>query len=579
MKKVYLGIVIGFVSGGTIAQTQLKQKEATVVHSAKPVIANYQEKATLWTNDFSTPADWTTQALTAPDNWVIGTAGPSGTFAIGPIQSTTAANGFALFDSDRLCSGTQNAIVRNTTPIDLSAETNVSVEFQSYYRAFNNSFVYVGFSTDAINWTYVEVHTNIAANQSTTNPAIVSLPAPVIGGSGNAYICFRYAGQCDYAWMVDDVKIISTPDYDLKTTYSNHHVDGYQYSQIPLAQVAETAFEVGVTNNGVNDLTNIELTVDVTGQATTTLNASIPTLTAGQIDTLTVSYTPNALGTYNFAQTLTLNETDEDPSNNSGLPNVTFEVTNFIYALDKGAPYTDYPNLEDIFLDLTIPYTELGNSFDIFQPAVLKGIDVHLSSNSTVGSEFYGQLYTYNSSASSAADLWTATGQETEMFVIDAGTALNTMHTLAFPNPVNLTAGTYMISVSDMGGGVVFSGSGALDTPQSWAIVQNNTGITWTRLSTTPVVRMNFNPALSVADVTAMEGVKVYPNPSEGVINVSNDTNVENTIVVTDIAGKIVATKVASTATTIDLGNFGTGIYLVEVANQNGKKVERVVIK
>ena len=87
------------------------------------------------------------------------------------------------------------------------------------------------------------------------------------------------------------------------------------------------------------------------------------------------------------------------------------------------------------------------------------------------------------------------------------------------------------------------------------------------------------NNSASVTNVSGLEGVKVYPNPSEGVINVSNDTNVENTIVVTDIAGKVVATKVASTATTIDLGNFGTGIYLVEVANQNGKKVERVVIK
>jgi len=76
-----------------------------------------------------------------------------------------------------------------------------------------------------------------------------------------------------------------------------------------------------------------------------------------------------------------------------------------------------------------------------------------------------------------------------------------------------------------------------------------------------------------------VKGVNVYPNPSEGIVTISNDLNAENTITVTDMTGKVVLTKVSSSATTVDLSKVGTGVYMVEVSNENGKKVERVVIR
>ena len=77
----------------------------------------------------------------------------------------------------------------------------------------------------------------------------------------------------------------------------------------------------------------------------------------------------------------------------------------------------------------------------------------------------------------------------------------------------------------------------------------------------------------------AIEGVSIFPNPSEGIINITNHNNDENTIVVYDVIGKVVMTQVVNSTTTIDLSSNGTGIYLVEVSNSNGKTVERVVIK
>ena len=43
--------------------------------------------------------------------------------------------------------------------------------------------------------------------------------------------------------------------------------------------------------------------------------------------------------------------------------------------------------------------------------------------------------------------------------------------------------------------------------------------------------------------------------------------------------GQVVMTKEVNASTTLDLTSNGTGVYLVEVSNENGSFVERVVIK
>ena len=76
-----------------------------------------------------------------------------------------------------------------------------------------------------------------------------------------------------------------------------------------------------------------------------------------------------------------------------------------------------------------------------------------------------------------------------------------------------------------------------------------------------------------------MEGVSVYPNPTNGVVNISNAQGSENEIQVLDITGKVVIAKTVSTSTSFDLSQFGTGVYIVKVSNENGQLVERVVVK
>jgi len=92
-------------------------------------------------------------------------------------------------------------------------------------------------------------------------------------------------------------------------------------------------------------------------------------------------------------------------------------------------------------------------------------------------------------------------------------------------------------------------------------------------------IRPNFDQSLSVNELTKSIYVNIFPNPSNGLVNINVEGNLTNTIVVTDLAGKVVTTKTANGNTTIDLASFGSGVYMVKVSNDKGTSTERVVIK
>ena len=92
-------------------------------------------------------------------------------------------------------------------------------------------------------------------------------------------------------------------------------------------------------------------------------------------------------------------------------------------------------------------------------------------------------------------------------------------------------------------------------------------------------IRLLMGPWNVGTDEAFLAGVSVYPNPSEGMVTVTNAQGNLNTIVVYDLAGRVVTTKTTSTETTLDLTAVQAGTYLVKVSNENGSITENVVIK
>jgi uncharacterized protein YggE len=74
----------------------------------------------------------------------------------------------------------------------------------------------------------------------------------------------------------------------------------------------------------------------------------------------------------------------------------------------------------------------------------------------------------------------------------------------------------------------------------------------------------------------------IYPNPSNGEINIQGTTAAEEvTVTITDAQGRIVYTNVSNGVAMneqINLENMGSGIYFVRLASNNAQRVERIVI-
>ena len=375
MKKTYT--LIGFIlaSGFVFGQSgglQTAKISSTVKNIVNVDPHNFHQSGTsgggnraiIWENDFSNAADWNiyNDADDNDDDWVIGTAGPAGSFAIDPIASATATNGFALFDSDLLCSSNQIANITTIDPIDCSLFSSVQIRFSQYFRRFVDS-TYVLASLDGINWTRYEVNgslgandyneNNVAINPSEVTANITSLAA----NQSTVYIGFQFYSPtsfgaqagCAYSWQVDDVVLETLPDYELGlgTVFNADYfpssldltVTSGAYYAIPVAQATPVKIWTVVNNLGGNTANNVtvELNLDFNGTSVGTWSSDVLSLEVGESDSIliTTDYTPTATGTIDATLNLIYTENDElTTENNTKSTNI--EITDDVYALDEG---------------------------------------------------------------------------------------------------------------------------------------------------------------------------------------------------------------------------------------------------
>lgn len=595
MKKFYVTLlslaVVGSASAQVTNSTVVGKTLLSPVHKTKAPVATptNTQKATIWgPNTLDNPGEWSiVNNVSNNDNWVIGTAVPSGAFAIPGIASTTAADGFALFDSDLLCSGNQNADVIIAQSIDLTGNASVAVEFESYYRAYQGN-CYVIASSDSINWVEIPVHANIALNSSTGNPVTVQANvSAVVGDSATAWIGFRYVGGCDYAWMVDDVCITTLPDNDMALVDGWHAdiIADYEYSMTPLTQAREMIAGVVVTNAGGMAQT-VDVTCDVTdGTSTLATSMQTVTLSPAESDTLwyNTGFTPSANGNYRAEFSIPADMV----TTNDAYTTSELEVNDNYMAHDYGATYvlgwdpgaTDPTNAQDPHSWGNVYYPEVNQE--------IRGVDVNFAAGTTADLYVLVRVQEMDPSGSIQDPLIFNNAIDHTILQTEIGTGITT---IVFPNPSILEAGKgYMIDVFKVDGtsGNETFNIGASDANNEdddfGAIAYgpfgaNNAVNYYLGWDASPLVRANFDPTLAV-EVNTLEGVSVYPNPSTGLITVSNDNGFANSIRISNIAGQIVYTQNVSSEVTVDLSTFGAGMYVVTVEGDNGSLVEKVVIK
>ncbi len=273
--------------------TKLYTKLALAALSVVAFTLGAKAQNVIYSQTFSgaIPAGWTTSPVATAggfNGWVWENAtlaaANASTYRIAPIASTTAADGWMLFDSDRDCSGTQDAKLISPV-INCTGKPTVVIEFQEFYRKYVDSTALMVSGDGGATWTYMRIKENVCTNTqycssdptghaaaTGNNPTTVQIDiSSVAANNANVKFGFRFVSNaalgaqagCAYQWKIDDVRVL-----DGITTYaSNYKVklplrpDNYLF---PSAQLSPLSFATLATNLGTQARTNVASTVKVT---------------------------------------------------------------------------------------------------------------------------------------------------------------------------------------------------------------------------------------------------------------------------------------------------------------------------
>lgn len=605
MKKTLLLAVCMATTLASAAQTNRTfpdRKSRSVLRPHPTPITYASDRAIIWEDDLSSAATWTFGDIADPndDHWTIGTDEPQGPFSstYGAIESTSAANGFALFDSDFLCGGSQHAWVQTATPIDLSSYPGAVLQFEQYFTRFRGD-CFVDVSINGTDWTEFEVNADVAVNASTANPELTQIDiSSVVANQATVWIRFRYfstvavhgAGSgCDYAWMVDDVAVIELQPYELVMNYGviSHTGAGEEYGRVPSDQLnPQMNFGAEVHNFGSEDQTGLSVHVLVTDAGSTIIfeqSFGLGDLAAGQLANLDELVTLPAMadGVYDVSFTVTSNETglESDPANNS--TQRQFAIDGDVYALDgidvydsnvlTGMGSTSFAGAADGL--------EIMTYYELAAPATVYGVSAELANGTEVNSAVIVSLH--DTAQVFNNNLNTPIAQSDVISVTAADLAAGRVLGLFLP-AVDLAAGGYYASVRLLSGANEFDifvlDDITVPQPGGGSLIYDPSDQTVYANGNASAVRLQLNPTVGVNDLGSLEGVSMYPNPTSGLLRINSPHAGQHMVEVRSALGEVIMSTRFSQTVTMDLTALAKGVYMVQVSHGSGSWVQRVAV-
>ena len=544
---------------------------------------------TIWSDNFDDPATW------AIDNnglggveygWNINDVS-EGWYSSGGINSTSGGNYAELVNGDPIA-GTQELDVTFTMttvdPIDvvgLAGTNQVTLEFEQYGARFND-LQQILISTDGV--VFEPIGDNLdkpvlsqSGGSAYPNPDLKQINLGTILTATNDPIWIRFSWTTNYpgsstnpnvwvtyGWYIDDVKLVTNPDHDLEITDTYWGTEGLYYYRIPTTQVAPIDFQVSVFNGGIETQNNTQLNVDInsgvfTGTSDPTSVAPLDTVNL----TLSTQFTPPASTmNYTITQSISSDSTDDVPSNNQ-ISNVTFYVTDYIYARDNNDPSGSTSNGTDGF--------EVGNLFDIWNDQELKALTVRLpggTNGATVGTEFYMKLYSLDPNTGDFVY-----EMESDPIIVEQN-MLNQNLTIPLVSPVFLLANTTYLAVAGCyTEGFRVSNAGG-SVPQT-SFFYDWSNETWYYTTSTPMVRMDFDPTIGIEEnnVNIQVG-SVFPNPANEEamlkLNLANASILD--ISVTDMYGKVISSNTMNSQAgqneyLVNTKGLTSGLYCIHISD------------
>jgi len=122
---------------------------------------------------------------------------------------------------------------------------------------------------------------------------------------------------------------------------------------------------------------------------------------------------------------------------------------------------------------------------------------------------------------------------------------------------------------------------GALNNPNLICVEVDNLAYSNANWSSGIDAQTSFNEncgSLSIDDVSTFDNVKLFPNPSSGQFSI-NGLQQDSTVNIYDINSKLILNKIVNNNETINLDNTTPGLYFINISNQEGSTVKKLIIQ
>ena len=644
MKKIYITLLAFIVCLSTSAQVKLQDlnafdcsKEINLfeenhVKTEKRVTSTPSQNI-VWESDFSDPNDWVldNNGQNPPNyGWSID-QNSDGWWSSNGITSTSGGNFAELSNGDPSQNpGTQaGAVVYTMTmsqPVnifDSIGSSNATLSFEEFGAKFYD-LQEIQVSVDGIN--FVTVGDNSSYSQLTQsggsaypNPSLREINLASYIGPTPTSVWIRFSWTSDlnlgttdpnyyntwiaYGWYIDDVKIVESPanrvtmedvviggfwiDYLNYSGAGLNDIYGLDYSVTPLSQLQNRPYSIEALfrNQGTVSQT-VDLNYSIVGTGNVTSSNSV-VLNPGDSAFLGASFSPSTVGSFpieiygnadSLGAGIILSQTVYATKN--------IEITDYIYGKDLGPTNSSFymlGGLED--------QNHITSRFEMYADEDLYSLRAYIADNSTVGAEVKAIIYEVDSTVSNAnggailiaeSDDYTITAQDRGAWV-----------DIPFVDPVNLSNGyayefgivgyqhPSLESYIGLSGSSMYNGEHSLF--DELGLSSSSAGSpTWYYITSTPMVRMNFDPSSVITSVVdkLSDKLLIYPNPSNGLINIELDKlNFYNISISNILAKEVYNSTISAVNTTLDLSNFNKGLYFIELNDGENIFTKKIIIE
>jgi hypothetical protein len=409
------------------------------------------------------------------------------------------------------------------------------------------------------------------------------------GGQANVKVRLRYIGSWDYAWLVDDLKIIEQPANDVRSIspyYAGTNNEGIEYGRTPVVHL-DASYDVGgyAYNFGAAAATNVAADVDF---GSFNFNYTVGALPSG--DTLMYGNTENPstpVGVYSGLYTVTsTEELTTDPSYTNNVAKRNFEVTTNLYSVDgigvNPAELQATASLGSNSFD-TPTGTIFANIYHLRGgDNVVNSIEIMLGSGTTANTQIQVAIIdTATLFADGSQPVVDLNGNEalSNFYVITAADVTNGKAVVFFNQGIALNDGAYFASVL-----TEVSATDVIRILDDQTVAQPFYAsmihlIGDATFSNGNALGIRLNTSVANLDEISSADFSVYPNPASEVININSSKMLNATISVTDLTGKVVKTSTINGLTaSINTSGLNNGIYYVTITNGNSTSTQKVVI-